>query len=412
LYAATGGVVAYRNLPRGVYKSVDGGNSWSALNTGLSAGSADWVNAVAIDPFTPTTLYAGGRSVLKSTDAGGSWSGTAELTASKIAVSFLTIDPLTPTTLYAGSHQGLFKSTDGGETWSSSSRGLIGWEYLMTLAIDPHAPDNFYLGTAGSDYPSLYRSTDAGRTWLMGFSPCFCPVRSLVIAPTTPSTLYSLGTGWPPVAAVFRRWNSAVGWGAPVLKAGRTAETLVVDPQTPTTVYAGMWGAGGGAFKSTDGGDTWSAVNAGLTNLNLLAFAIDPQTPDTLYAGTDGGGAFKSTDGGASWMAASSGLAGTSVRALAVDPTTPTTVYAGTEAGVFMSEDGGGSWGAFNAGLSDLGVRKLLASPGASEDDRTSVYLVMDSGEAFVLADEERDFKSARDPSEPNDASEGRTLVN
>jgi hypothetical protein len=36
----------------------------------------------------------------------------------------------------------------------------------------------------------------------------------------------------------------------------------------------------------------------------------------------------------------------------------------------------------------------------------------MDSGEAFVLADEERDFKSARDPSEPNDASEGRTLVN
>ena len=82
-----------------------------------------------------------------------------------------------------------------------------------------------------------------------------------------------------------------------------------------------------------------------------------PQTPTTLYAGTargtPGGGVFKSTDGGASWSPVNTGLTYTSlhVPALALDPTTPTTLYAGTDDGVFKSTDGGGSWSPVNTGL-------------------------------------------------------------
>ena len=86
-------------------------------------------------------------------------------------------------------------------------------------------------------------------------------------------------------------------------------------------------------FKSTDGGGHWSAANTGLTTMCVNALAIDPQTPSTLYAGTVDAGVFKSTDGGGHWSAANTGLTTMYVRALAIDPQTPSTLYAGTEGG-------------------------------------------------------------------------------
>src|SRR3989449_2929397 len=89
-----------------------------------------------------------------------------------------------------------------------------------------------------------------------------------------------------------------------------TINALAIDPQTPTTLYAGT--SGHGVFKSTDGGGNWSAVNTGLTTpcgaIWVNALAIDPQTPTTLYASSSGGGVFKSTDGGGNWSAVNTGL--------------------------------------------------------------------------------------------------------
>ena len=79
-------------------------------------------------------------------------------------------------------------------------------------------------------------------------------------------------------------------------------------------------------------GASWTAVNSGLIDTDVLALAIDPATPSTLYAGTDGG-VFKSTNAGASWTAINSGLTHAFVTALAINPATPTTLYAGTRGG-------------------------------------------------------------------------------
>ena len=97
---------------------------------------------------------------------------------------------------------------------------------------------------------------------------------------------------------------------------GGDVRALAIDPQTPTTVYAGIWG--GGVFKSTNGGASWSAINNGLTE-NVKVLAIDPQTPSTVYAGTEYG-VFKTTNGGANWNAINNGLTSTNVQALAIDP--------------------------------------------------------------------------------------------
>jgi hypothetical protein len=84
----------------GVFKSTNGGTNWSAVNTGLTN---TYVYALAIDPATPTTLYAGtwGGGVFKSTNGGTNWSAV-NTGLTNTYVWALAIDPATPTTLYAG----------------------------------------------------------------------------------------------------------------------------------------------------------------------------------------------------------------------------------------------------------------------------------------------------------------------
>jgi photosystem II stability/assembly factor-like uncharacterized protein len=111
----------------------------------------------------------------------------------------------------------------------------------------------------------------------------------------------------------------------------------VIDPHNPSTVYAANFYSGGGVFKSTDGGSSWSGVNSGLPARQYyapVALAIDPKNPSTLYAGT-WDGVFRTTDGGANWIAVNTGLTTLAVITLAVDPQNPSTVYAGTSGGLF-----------------------------------------------------------------------------
>ena len=142
---------------------------------------------------------------------------------------------------------------------------------------------------------------------------------------------------------------------------GGSVGFLAVDPQNPSTVYAGIRYGSGGMFKSTDGGANWS--NAGLIGFAILNLAIDPLNPGTVYAGTNSG-LFRSTNGGGGWNAADSGLpVNPYVPALVIDPQNPSTLYASTQGcerigglwtcdgRVFKSTDGGTTWNQFNSGL-------------------------------------------------------------
>ena len=115
-----------RGLGGGVFKSTNGGGNWSAVNTGLTSTSN--VSALAIDPDDAGHPLCGDRisdgGVFKSTNGGGNWSAVnTGLTAT--SVSALAIDPKTPATLYAGTYNGgVFKSTNGGGNWSAVNTGL------------------------------------------------------------------------------------------------------------------------------------------------------------------------------------------------------------------------------------------------------------------------------------------------
>src|SRR5205807_3893879 len=124
--------------------------------------------------------------------------------------------------------------------------------------------------------------------------------RVLAIDPQTPTTLYAASGSYVGSPFIGRVFSSAHGGDScravTDLAASQHAliGPLAIDPQTPATLYVGT--RADGVFRSTDGGESWSAVSAGLPNLPVTALAIDPQTPTILYAGTERGGVYKSTD--------------------------------------------------------------------------------------------------------------------
>ena len=113
-------------------------------------------------------------------------------------------------------------------------------------------------------------------------------------------------TRHPDAVQVRREWrtqqrpNNVVSDQSTHGPEGGDITVLAIDPLTPGTMYAGT--RVNGVSKSTDGGDTWRVVNAGLDGQGLFVteLAIDPQTPTTLYLGTVSG-LFKSIDGGEIW---------------------------------------------------------------------------------------------------------------
>jgi photosystem II stability/assembly factor-like uncharacterized protein len=339
------------------------------MNTGLTM-THPAVDALVIDPSTPSTIYAGTPAgVFRSNNGGESWAAiNAGLTDRN--VYSLVVDPSAPATLYAGTFSGIFKTIDRGETWSFT----YGYNNasIFALAVDPSAPSNIYAGSAPYEWPpgGVLKSSNGGTVWTDG-GLTGRQVYALAIDPR--GTLYA-GTDEGLFRGTGGTWTS-IGPTILGVVSSPGILALAIDPSAPATLYAGTSGAG--VFKSRNGGVSWAAVNAGLIASSVQALAIDPSTPSTLFAGTRGGGVFLSRNGGGSWTPVNSGLTVYFVSALAIDRSTPATLYAGTlfPGGVFKSTNGGASWTAVNAGLGNPVAPDLVGNVGALAIDPSSATL-------------------------------------
>ena len=330
------------------------------------------VISLVVDPISPGTVYAGTAEggLLKSSDGGASWTRAG---LSDTPVFALAIDPGTPSLLYALTSTGLSKSANGGATWtllltngSHPSWGLIerpiSW-MVGTLALarraDPALPPTVYAGMTyqASDWfnqyiwGDLFTSTDGGERWTGyladandPFSSPWMVAPTIAAAPATAPAPAIFYTGGHPGVSGYQ--VCGIGGCALLDQGSEPPLVLAVHPSNPYVVYAGMNGSG--VYKSTDAGATWSGGGTGV----VRSLAVDPHASEIVYAGTDDVGVLKSTDGGVTWSPVNTGLTShleglgvhSGIYAVAVDPLVSTTIYAGTAAGVFKSTDGGGVW--------------------------------------------------------------------
>jgi photosystem II stability/assembly factor-like uncharacterized protein len=367
-----------------VFRSTDSGTHWALANTGLPS-----VGRVLVDPRTPSTLYATesgwtAARIFKTVDGGGHWS-VVYAGPTPVNASTLTIDPRTPSTLYVGSPEGVFRSTDAGTTWTVSSVGLEVRE-IQALAVDPVTPSTLYAASFTFNHPpynSFYKSVDSGASWVggpYGFGTNTA-MTALVVDPATPSTLYAVLTGhqYDDEGGIAKSIDSGATWertDAGLTETGyESVGQLLINPVRPSVLYAAT---GDGVFKSTDSAKSWTAANSGLDLAYLpdgrWPLALDPARPARLYAGLRAGALFRSTDAAATWTALGTRLSTLAVNAFAVDPggfvvggaAAAGAVLAGTPDGVYRSTDSGVTWTAANTGLPEArDIRALAIDPAA-----------------------------------------------
>lgn len=263
------------------------------------------IRSIVIDPNAPTTMWLGavGGGVWKTTDGGMSWSTNTDFLAN-LAVNCLALSPIgfNGPTIYAGTGEGyfnadeiqgngIFKTTNGGTTWAqlSSTANNPNFYWVNRLAISPSNPQ---LLLAGTQY-GLFRSSDSGGTWSQRMNTL--GVLDVVFHPTDGTkciagirdgiAYYSTDAGLTWIAAT----------GLPP-SAGRVE--VAYSRSNPLIVYANVEYNGGQLYRSSDGGHSYAAVGAPGTGASWYndPLWVDPTNSNTLVFG--GGNLYRSTDGG------------------------------------------------------------------------------------------------------------------
>lgn len=340
IYAATN--TFYSPRPgAGIYKSTNGGDTWMPVNHGLEKTSLKF-EVLLMDKDDPNVLYTGpllgdARGIYKTTDGGGHWYRTAFDHSGWWAERFdntWAIAEGADSRLYVATWQGIYRSDDQGETWLARSQGL-GNVRVYNIAVDPKSPSTVYLGLADI---GPWKSTDGGHTWS----------------------------------------RIKDGYYEPYGKHSGGAAAFAISPSNPEVIYSAVAGSSGstlmGVNKTINGGRTWVAVNNGLPGPDPAWTATDvvvhSLTPDIACVGIETdigtGGVFKTTNGGASWVELNNVTPEGDlprVESLAISASDPNVVLVGTRTPgrVYKTTDGGENW-------------SLISPPSDLMDSKTIIY--------------------------------------
>ncbi len=281
----------------GVYRSTDGGKSWS--NMGLT--ESDHISQIWIDPDDSDTVLvaaqgplwsAGGdRGLYRSTDGGESWEAILAIDE-HTGVNEFVVDPGDSNVIVASSHQrrrhvwtlihggpgsGIHKTTDGGETWTEITSGLPDVEMgRIGLAAAPSKPNLIYAIIEAADGEGgTFRSTDFGNTWekrsdYVTNSPQY--YNELIVDPHNPERVYAVATitvvsedGGESFAPLGQQWRHV------------DDHALWIDPDDTDHLYIG---GDGGIYETFDRGKNWRFVD----NLSIAQFyRVQPDNAEPFY---------------------------------------------------------------------------------------------------------------------------------
>jgi photosystem II stability/assembly factor-like uncharacterized protein len=304
-----------------------GAEPWKTLAPGLLKG----ITSFAINPDNPNQLWvATAFDLLRSEDGGNSWTRNALTTSGNITALALGV-PDARHVYVAVDGPALSYSADGGASWSRAGAGLEDAGRIYALQADGLAAGTLYLAADGG----LYRSTDHGANW----APLNAPqplYRSAILLWTGAGggTLYTAAGD-----VLYRSVDRGATWKAVQPAPGLDITRLVAEPGNPTIMYAI---AGGAVLKSFDAGAGWTPPPA---ESGYILVAAHPTTRGLLLANHVRGGAWRSTDGGRTWAAIEQGWpAGQSIGAFHMHAGDPNRMFAAAGNALLISRDAGQSW--------------------------------------------------------------------
>jgi hypothetical protein len=260
--------IVYASGAAGIFKSVDHGESWTSLLTGLN-------QAIAVDPFNSATLYATtSGNVKRSLNGGVAWEdfNTGLPTTSAGIVP----DPLTPGTFYAV--QGAPYKKVGTGAWTIKNSGLPAGTFPSFIAVDPNNASVLYTGGSFG----IYKSTNAGDTWTSASTGLSASGANGISIDRFDSNHLLTWVN----SSAYESTNGGASWTPLTTTPGRQSLLLAFDPSTVGRIYNSSSDA---VERSNDGGKTWFSISTGLGKSHGNIFVISP-TGNSLFAGGADGG--------------------------------------------------------------------------------------------------------------------------
>ena len=274
-----------------------------------------------------------------------------------------------PDIIYAGTASGgLWKTVNNGVTWEPVFDGET-TSSIGDVAVAPSSPDIVWVGTgepnnrqSSSWGDGVFKSEDGGRTWKnMGLRDTH-HVGRIVVHPANPDIVYvaALGRLWGPnkERGLFRTTDGGKTWvNTKFIDENTGFVDVAIDPENPSTLYGAAYqrqrtaygfsggGPGSGLYKTTDGGNTWFRLTAGLPEGTTGRIGLDiyRRNPSIVYAVIEHkeGGIFRSEDKGATWKK----MSATNPRPMyysqiRIDPNNDQRIWV-LGAAMYVSDDGG-----------------------------------------------------------------------
>ena len=261
----------------GVYKSVDGGQTWN--NVGLE--KSEHISDIIIHPTNPDIVWVSAQGPL--------WSG--------------------------GGERGLYKTTDGGDTWKQVLTPADKWTGVTSLLIDPRNPDKLYAATwarqrsiavyvGTNEGAGIHTSDDGGETWTelkTGLPEGNMGKIGMAISPMNPNVLYATIETDNRKGGFYRSADQGASWTKVSDEIGAGTgphyyQEIFADQHQFDRVYI----ASNYSKVSDDGGKTWTPINTKRKHVDDHAMAFHPTDPDFVLMGSDGG-IYMSHDRMANW---------------------------------------------------------------------------------------------------------------
>lgn len=239
----------------------------------------------------------------------------------------------------------LFRSDNAGQTWVSKSSilgvtraGNFASAKITTIKLDPNDHKAIYVGTADS---GMFYSYSSGEGWQWVTSLGRAYVRSIAVSPVYKCTIYaSIDNKVYKTIDCARTWVQTYYDNDPLV----TINSIVTDPKDGSKVYMGT--SRGEVIKSTDWGESWRTINR--FDSKVLKLFVNPKNGNNLYAVTTNDGLAISTNGGSAWQSLKSTLATYDdgiVKDLAFSGENANRLFIATRYGLLKSDNNGKTWG-------------------------------------------------------------------